>query len=529
MTLLEGIERPGSRAPLAVSCAIHAVVFWFVVDAPGLRMPKPAESEYKLAIAGKEEKLLWYKFKKLPAVTQPRRSVKSVPKRETRAESKAAQEMVAARNDAPKRQQTVLSPAPELAAAPIEAPNVIAVKLPPKEFVTPPDLVRPAPALPEVPPVPELPQVAAASEAPRLQDRKLPPRPYVPPAVAAPVLSEPKLAGEAPGLAVQPANAAALVSSRLPPRPYVPPAAGTRPPAAALRPLPDAPQLQGARTAVRGGLPGAVLPAPPAPLIAAGPVPDGGTGASLDLAIIGLKPVDRAPPAQPASAPAAFSGGPVVRPRGADADGPGQGIALPGLFVKGPVAPRPDLLSQAYAAPTAPETLRAALRGLPGGVRIEPSAEAPAGKLPGGAARVSGGPDPRFNGRDVFMMAIQMPNLTSYSGSWLMWYSDRSARQAGLAPIAPPQAHRKVDPKYVPTAVEERVEGAVRLYCTIGKDGNVSAIEVVQGADPRLTASAVEALSKWEFYPATRNGEPLDVDVLVEIPFRLAPRTPSKK
>src|SRR5881397_584101 len=72
--------------------------------------------------------------------------------------------------------------------------------------------------------------------------------------------------------------------------------------------------------------------------------------------------------------------------------------------------------------------------------------------------KVSGAPDPRFNGRDVFMMAIQMPNLTSYSGSWLMWYADRTAREAGLAPIAAPVPHRKVDPKYVATAVEERVE-----------------------------------------------------------------------
>jgi hypothetical protein len=50
-------------------------------------------------------------------------------------------------------------------------------------------------------------------------------------------------------------------------------------------------------------------------------------------------------------------------------------------------------------------------------------------------------------------------------------------------------------------------------------------VEIVRGLDDRLNASAVEALGKWEFYPATREGEPVDVDVLVEIPFRLAPGT----
>jgi len=41
-----------------------------------------------------------------------------------------------------------------------------------------------------------------------------------------------------------------------------------------------------------------------------------------------------------------------------------------------------------------------------------------------------------------------------------------------------------------------------------------------------LNQSAMEALAKWKFTPASRGGEPVDVDVLVEIPFRLAPRIP---
>jgi TonB family protein len=124
------------------------------------------------------------------------------------------------------------------------------------------------------------------------------------------------------------------------------------------------------------------------------------------------------------------------------------------------------------------------------------------------------------------MMAIQMPNLTSYSGSWLMWYADRTAREAGLSPVAPPVPHRKVDPKYVAAAASDRVEGKVQLACVIGKDGRVSTVELVQGLDDRLNQTAEEALAKWEFTPATRQGEPVEVDVLVEIPFRLAPRNP---
>ena len=54
----------------------------------------------------------------------------------------------------------------------------------------------------------------------------------------------------------------------------------------------------------------------------------------------------------------------------------------------------------------------------------------------------------------------------------------------------------------------------------------MSTVELVRGLDDRLNQTAEEALAKWEFEPATRHGEPVEVDVLVEIPFRLAPRTP---
>jgi outer membrane biosynthesis protein TonB len=42
--------------------------------------------------------------------------------------------------------------------------------------------------------------------------------------------------------------------------------------------------------------------------------------------------------------------------------------------------------------------------------------------------------------------------------------------------------------------------------------------------DARLDRSAEEALLKWEFEPARRNGNCVEVDVVAEIPFLLAPQ-----
>jgi TonB family protein len=293
-----------------------------------------------------------------------------------------------------------------------------------------------------------------------------------------------------------------------------------------------APQIVAAMTAnslAAPKLPPKPFAAPPAIRQTAGKTID--TSAALDMpanstdlnvAIVGLNPIDKMAALPAAPSPGAFSAGPVVRRDGATSEGGGKGLSVPDLFVRGPRDTKPDLMAMAIAAPTSKENLRAAMRkdDATGAVHAPP----PESDSPKGATRVSSAPDPRFNGREIFMMAIQMPQLTSYSGSWLMWYSDHTLHQTAMGPIAPPEAHRKVDPKYVASAVSERVEGRVTLACVIDKTGRVASVELLRGVDDRLNKSAEEALAKWEFYPATRNGVPVDVDVVVEIPFKLQPR-----
>jgi TonB family protein len=125
----------------------------------------------------------------------------------------------------------------------------------------------------------------------------------------------------------------------------------------------------------------------------------------------------------------------------------------------------------------------------------------------------------------VYTMAIQMPNVTSFSGSWLVWFAERAPQTVGVPQqMRPPEVVRKVDPKYIAAAAADRVEGTVRLFGVIGKDGHVGAIALVRQLDDRLDRSAQEALSKWQFTPALRDGTPVEVDALFEIPFHLAPR-----
>ncbi len=481
-------EVHGRGLGIGVSFAIHAIAFVVLLGAPALRLPRPAESEYKIKFEGHEPKIVWYKLRKeLPEVTPPRGKS---DRRPLRAEAKAKQSIVSAPAKAPKKTQMVWTPAPDIAPKPIESPNIVAVKLPPKLFVEP---LPPTPKPPVAKPLlaEAAPEIQATVRAADLPSAKLPPKPFVAPVVTALRVPDKAVATAADAPQIEAAlTASSLAAPKLPPKPFAAP-----------------PTVQ--KTAGKSIDTSAALDLP-------------ANSTDLNVAIVGLNPIDKMASLPAAPSPGAFSAGPVVRRDGATSEGTGKGLAIPDLFVRGPRDNKPDLIAATIAAPTSRENLRAAMRAddASGAVHAPP----PESELPKGATRVSSAPDPRFNGREIFMMAIQMPQLTSYSGSWLMWYSDHMLHQTAMAPIAPPEAHRKVDPKYVASAVSERVEGRVTLACVIDKSGRVASVELLRGLDDRLNKSAAEALAKWEFYPATRNGVPVDVDVVVEIPFKLQPR-----
>ncbi|HEX8872391.1 MAG TPA: energy transducer TonB, partial [Candidatus Acidoferrum sp.] len=83
---------------------------------------------------------------------------------------------------------------------------------------------------------------------------------------------------------------------------------------------------------------------------------------------------------------------------------------------------------------------------------------------------------------------------------------------------------RKVDPKYPQFLVSEHVEGEVILYGVIRRDGTVDSIQLVRGVDEQLDGNAVAAFAQWKFEPAGRDGQPVDLEAIVHIPFRAPER-----
>ncbi len=59
------------------------------------------------------------------------------------------------------------------------------------------------------------------------------------------------------------------------------------------------------------------------------------------------------------------------------------------------------------------------------------------------------------------------------------------------------------------------------LYAIIHADGSVGDVRVLHGIDRRLDENACVALSRWHFRPATKNGSAVELEAVVQIPFRV--------
>jgi TonB family protein len=68
--------------------------------------------------------------------------------------------------------------------------------------------------------------------------------------------------------------------------------------------------------------------------------------------------------------------------------------------------------------------------------------------------------------------------------------------------------------------MRRNVGGTVVLYGVIHADGTVGSVRVLRSVDDRLDHFASQAIAKWQFQAATKNGAAVDVEATFCIPFR---------
>jgi TonB family protein len=87
--------------------------------------------------------------------------------------------------------------------------------------------------------------------------------------------------------------------------------------------------------------------------------------------------------------------------------------------------------------------------------------------------------------------------------------------------VAPPRVIYSVDPESTYDARRAGVRGNVQVYLWVDKNGNASHVRVVKPIGYGLDEKAVEAVRQYKFKPATRNGEPVVVELYIDVNFQV--------
>lgn len=78
----------------------------------------------------------------------------------------------------------------------------------------------------------------------------------------------------------------------------------------------------------------------------------------------------------------------------------------------------------------------------------------------------------------------------------------------------------RVEPVYPADAVQQRVEGTVKIHQVVAADGSVRSVKLISGPE-LLSAPAMEAAQHWRYLPALLNGQPVETELDIQVDFRL--------
>jgi TonB family protein len=121
----------------------------------------------------------------------------------------------------------------------------------------------------------------------------------------------------------------------------------------------------------------------------------------------------------------------------------------------------------------------------------------------------------------VFMLGVAAQAFTQDSGAPAL---------EKLGPgVTAPTIRKKVEPEYSEEARKARYEGRVSMAIVVRSDGKIGDVQVIRPLGKGLDEQAIKAVRKWRFNPAMKEGQPVAVQVVVEMNFSLfnGPRLPA--
>ena len=87
--------------------------------------------------------------------------------------------------------------------------------------------------------------------------------------------------------------------------------------------------------------------------------------------------------------------------------------------------------------------------------------------------------------------------------------------------VTPPKPRQTPDPEYSKQARKDKFQGQCVLGVIIGPDGRTYNIKVTRPLGEGLDEKAIEAVQKWRFEPARKDGKPVAVAITIQVEFHL--------
>ncbi len=430
------------------------------------------------------------------------------------------------------RSQTIVTPPNVKLKHDVAMPNIVAwadkmekprLAIPPAPVTPAAELTRLAPQIENsvVAPPPDAAHISHRSEQLSLQASVVAPPPDLRTSRNAPAFEAPQPAVVAPPPALANAPTRQLGELNIGHSDVIAPAPQLR--------VTEQRAVPGGRSSSVAGIAPQVVPPPPS-VSASGSA--GQFGAPGRVIALNLHPAVGAPPVAPSgNRRGAFAATPEGHPGASGSPGSSSGSAagsgskgksdLPaGLYVGAPASAK----TSAIAGDPASGSKLASAAAVPSPASVPPPrvTSVPARTTsPDTTSKLTDAERVVFNGRRFYSLTMNMPNLNSAGGSWVVRFAElKGDPKAQLADLTQPVATRKVDPGYPSQLMRENVAGTVILFAIIHADGTVGNVLVLRGVDNRLDKFAADAVAQWKFRPATKDGVPVDVEATFKIPFR---------
>jgi TonB family protein len=102
----------------------------------------------------------------------------------------------------------------------------------------------------------------------------------------------------------------------------------------------------------------------------------------------------------------------------------------------------------------------------------------------------------------------------------VLWFCERRSGDTLAMGISAPVPARKYS-LVGGAPVANSADGTLQLAAVVERNGRISGARILRGtAGEAFRRNALEDLQTWEFQPALRNGEAIEVDVVLEISFQ---------